>query len=92
MVRAFVPWPVAFTYFGEKESPHLLKIWSAAEEPAMSGAPGTVLHTGRDGLVVACGEGALRILTLQREGGKRLSAQEFAAGHQIKNLFHLPPS
>jgi methionyl-tRNA formyltransferase len=92
MVRAFVPWPVAFTYFRDKDATHMLRIWAAAEEPMMSGAPGTVLQAGRDGFVVACGQGALRILTLQREGGKRLSAQEFAAGHQIKNLFHLPPS
>ena len=91
MVRAFVPWPVAFTYFGEKGKPHLLKIWSAAEEPAMSGAPGTVLQAAKEGFVVACREGALRVQSLQREGGKRLSAQEFAAGHRIKNLFHLPP-
>ena len=92
MVRAFVPWPVAFSYFREREKTHVLKIWSAVEEPAMKGAPGTVLQADKNGIVVACGEGALRILSLQREGGKRLSAQEFIAGHQLKNLFHLPPS
>ena len=92
MVRAFVPWPVAFTYFEEKGKAQLLKIWAAVEEPRMSGAPGTVLEADRNGLVVACGTGALRITTLQREGGKRLSAQEFVAGHAIKKLFHLPPS
>jgi methionyl-tRNA formyltransferase len=91
-VRAFVPWPAAFTYFREKDKTQVLKIWSAAEEAAMKGAPGTVLHADKAGLVVACGEGALRILSLQREGGKRLSAQDFIAGHPIKNLFHLPPS
>jgi len=91
-VRAFVPWPVAFTHFGEKDKTQVLKVWSAAEEPAMKGAPGMVLQADKAGLVVACGEGALRILSLQREGGKRLSAQEFIAGHQLKNLFHLPPS
>ena len=87
MVRAFVPWPVAFTYFSEKDKTHLLKIWAAVEEPGMSGPPGTVLRTDKSGLVVACGTGALRILTLQREGGKRLSAQEFVAGHELKTLF-----
>lgn len=79
-VRAFVPWPCAFTYFREKEQTHLLKIWSAAEEPALSGAPGTVLQAEKGSLVVACGQGALRILTLQREGGKKLPAHEFLAG------------
>ena len=91
-VRAFVPWPVAFTHFLEKEKTQLLKIWEGAEEAAMSGEPGTVLTTERGSLVVACGSGALRILTLQREGGKKLSAPEFISGHAIKKLFHLPPS
>lgn len=80
MVRAFVPWPVAFTHFREKDKTHLLKIWSAAEEPALRGAPGTVLQADKTGLLVACGDGALRILTLQREGGKKLPAHEFLAG------------
>ncbi|HZO83979.1 MAG TPA: methionyl-tRNA formyltransferase [Verrucomicrobiae bacterium] len=91
-VRAFVPWPVAFTYFREKDKTQVLKVWSAVEEPVLKGAPGAVLQADKAGVVVACGEGALRILSLQREGGKRLSAQEFIAGHQLKNLFHLPPS
>ena len=86
MVRAFVPWPVAFTYFSEKDKTHLLKIWAAVEEPGMSGAPGTILQADKNGLVVACGTGALRITGLQREGGKRLSAHEFVAGHQVSNL------
>ena len=92
MVRAFVPWPVAFTYLPEKDKTHLLKIWSAVEEPGMNGAPGTVLRADKSGLVVACGEDALRILTLQREGGKKLSAPDFVTGHEIKKLFHLPAS
>ena len=91
-VRAFVPWPVAFTYFEEKGKPHLLKIWAATEEPALKGEPGTVLQADKSGLVIACGTGALRITMMQREGGKKLSAQEFVAGHSIKNLFPLPPS
>jgi methionyl-tRNA formyltransferase len=33
---------------------------------------------------VACGEHALRILELQLEGGKRLAAQQFLAGHELK--------
>jgi methionyl-tRNA formyltransferase len=34
--------------------------------------------------VVGCGVNALRILVLQREGGRRMSAQEFLAGHQLQ--------
>jgi methionyl-tRNA formyltransferase len=47
-------------------------------------APGKILSANRDGIVVACGTGALRLLELQREGGKRLSAQQFLAGHPLR--------
>ena len=82
-LRAFTPWPGAFTLLpngGGK--PLLLKIWKA-EVVARSGAPGTVLAADKTGLVVGCGEGALRILKLQREGGKRLTAEQFLAGHPL---------
>ena len=41
------------------------------------GQPGQVLQADADGLVVACGEQALRLLTLQKPGGKRVTAREF---------------
>ena len=56
-----------------------LKIWRARVVDG-SGAPGTVLRAERE-LVVGCGEGALRIVELQRAGGKRLAAAEFLRGH-----------
>jgi len=80
-VRAFTPWPVAFTHFGNP--PALLKIWQA-EPVDHSGKPGEVLHADKSGIVVACGQGALKITTLQREGGKRLAAQEFLTGCPLK--------
>jgi methionyl-tRNA formyltransferase len=48
-----------------------------------TGAPGEVLRADKAGVVVACGSDALRILGLQREGGRRMSAQEFLAGHLL---------
>ena len=47
---------------------------------AASGEPGTVLAADRNGILVACGEGALRLLELQKAGGKRLAAAQFLAG------------
>lgn len=82
-VRAMVPWPGAFTHLPGESGLCLLKIWEA-ETAAQSGAPGRVLSAGPDGIVVACGAGALRIRSLQREGGKRLSAREFLAGHALR--------
>lgn len=81
-VRGLVPWPGAFTFLPGQPQPHLLKIWQA--EPAQSaGLPGEVLQANKTGILVGCGRDALRILVLQREGGRRLTAQEFLAGHPL---------
>jgi methionyl-tRNA formyltransferase len=61
----------------------LLKIWKA-EVLAKSGGAGEVLSVEKSGLVIGCGQGALRILELQREGGKRLAAEQFLAGFSLK--------
>ena len=82
-VRALVPWPVAFTHLTAQPEPNLLKIWKARVADA-EGPPGKVLHADKAGVVVGCGVGALQILELQREGGKRLNAQQFLAGHPLK--------
>lgn len=72
-VRAFDPWPGAYTYRGQT----LLKLWrvEVVEQPA--GNIGEI--TGRG--VVATGQGGLRIVELQPAGGKRMSFEAFARGH-----------
>ena len=82
-VRAFTPWPGAFTFLPGQPQPQMLKIWQA-EPITQSGAAGTVLSADKNGIVVGCSEGALKILNLQREGSRRMSAQEFLAGHLLK--------
>ena len=47
------------------------------------GAPGTVLEAGKNGLLVACGEGALRIRELQPDGGKRMGSADYLRGHPV---------
>jgi methionyl-tRNA formyltransferase len=81
--RAFVPWPGAFTYLPAKDKRLLLKIWAAAEESDLSGEPGTVLRADKGGIAIACGTGALRVTTLQAEGGRKLPAAEFLSGHAL---------
>ena len=81
-VRALVPWPGAFTHLAGQPQPHLLKIWEA--EPVLqSGDPGHVLQADKTGIVIGCGSDALRILTVQREGGRRMSTADFLAGHPL---------
>ncbi len=82
-VRGLVPWPGAVSFLPEPPKPQVLKIWRA-EVVEQSGARGEVLQADKTGIVISCGEGALRILELQREGGRRLPAQQFLAGHALK--------
>lgn len=82
-VRGLTPWPGTFTWQKAVPRPRLLKIWEVAPMEAPAGMPGEVLQADKQGLVVACGQGALRILNLQREGGRRLPAAEFLIGYPL---------
>lgn len=102
-LRAFTPWPGAFTFLlgvspshspdtrrtsppegGTPSAPprSLLKVWKA-EVAHQSGPPGEILLADKNGIVVGCGRNALRILELQREGGKRLTTAQFLAGFPL---------
>ena len=75
-VRAFDPVPGASTSL--RGAP--VKIWRASLEHGVTGGVGEVKSADPGGIVVASGAGALRILELQRAGGKRVSAAAFLAG------------
>lgn len=83
-IRGLTPWPGAFTFLAPEHKLRLLKIWQTELLTGISGQPGTVLQADKTGIVVACGEGALRLTSLQREGGRRLTAAEFSAGQAVK--------
>jgi len=83
-VRAFTPWPGAFTFQMTGASKRLLKIWQAEPIESSSAESGTVIAADKTGIVVACGRNSLRLLSLQREGGRRLSVQEFLAGNPVQ--------
>jgi methionyl-tRNA formyltransferase len=90
MVRAFNPWPSAFTTVGGK----LLKIHRAhAVAAAPAAMPGTVTATG-DGIAVSTGDGMLVLDDVQLEGRKRMGAAEFARGGGVKvgNVLGCPPA
>jgi methionyl-tRNA formyltransferase len=75
-VRAFDPWPIAEADI----SGETVRIWQAVSLPS-DAAPGAVIGSivaaGRDGIDVACGTGVLRILQLQRAGGRRITATDY---------------
>jgi methionyl-tRNA formyltransferase len=78
MIRAFNPFPSAQTTLGGEA----LKIWRA-EPVAGSGQAGEIIQADRHGLIVATGEGALRLVEVQKAGGKRMDAAALLAGGTI---------
>jgi methionyl-tRNA formyltransferase len=82
-VRGLTPWPGCFTFLQRQPTPVLLKISRAEVVAVSNGQPGEVLDANRDGILVRAGSNALRLLEVQREGGKRLDAAPFLSGFPI---------
>jgi len=82
-VRGLVPWPGAFTFLPDTPKPQLLKIWKA-EISDLTAAPGEVVQADKAGVVIGCGTGSLRVLVVQCEGSRKMTAKEFLAGHRVE--------
>ena len=78
-VRGLHPWPVATMQLQDK----LFKV-HATKVVDGSGKPGQILGLTKTGLVIACGEGAVEIRSLQAEGGKRMAAPDYFRGHPLE--------
>lgn len=81
LVRAMNPWPSAFTKWNNKN----LKIWNASvcgEESSY--LPGQIAKMSKEGICVQTGEGLLCIRELQLEGKKRMEADAFLRGNEIR--------
>lgn len=82
-VRGLQPWPNAYTSFRSQR----LIIWKATPEwiEQLVFTPGQIIEARSDRLIIACGDGtALRVLELQTEGGRRLTARDFLNGTHVK--------
>lgn len=77
-IRAFNPVPGAWTLLNGEP----LKIWRTTPDSS-KGKPGEVLAASAEGLVVGCGEGAIKIMELQRAGARRMDAATFLSGLKI---------
>ncbi len=88
-IRAFDPFPGAATLAqGE-----VIKLWAGAVADMADMAdislpaevqPGQIIHIDEQGVLVACGQGAMRLTVLQRAGGKRLAAADFLRGFALQ--------
>ncbi|MBQ9308034.1 MAG: methionyl-tRNA formyltransferase, partial [Clostridia bacterium] len=78
-IHGLNPWPACTVPF---EGGRLKLLRAQAVEG--EGKPGTVLISdSREGLVIACGEGAVRILEMQASGGRAMAAKDYLRGHAI---------
>ena len=78
-VRGLHPWPVATMELQGK--------WFKVHQTVIvngKGKPGEILALTKTGLVIACGEGAVEIRSLQAEGGKRMNAPDYFRGHPLE--------
>ena len=78
-VRGLHPWPVATAQIQGT----LFKI-HATRVVEGTGAPGQILELTKTGLRIACAQGAVEILQLQAEGGKRMAAPDYFRGHPLQ--------
>jgi methionyl-tRNA formyltransferase len=84
-IRAMNPWPCASTLLpGNQGLPQKLKIFSAIAHRKDSGVPGEVLASGRHGILVAAGSGAVLLREVQLEGKRRMTARDFQLGNPIR--------
>ena len=78
-VRGLHPWPVATMELGSKKfKVHETRVVEG------TGTPGQVLGLTKTGRIVACGQGAVEIRSLQAEGGKRMAAPDYFRGHPLE--------
>jgi methionyl-tRNA formyltransferase len=86
LIRGLHPWPHAYTFL---KGQRLILLTAsvagpiAAESSGQPFAPGTIVGAAGDDLRVACGDGVVRILTLQAEGTRPMAVREFLAGHRL---------
>lgn len=81
LIRAFDPWPGAFTSYKGK----LLKIWEADVSAAENSAPpGTVLAVSEQGIEIAAGKGTLVARMIQLPGKKRVAVADYLKGNSIE--------
>lgn len=81
MIRAYQPWPVAYTLIDNQA----LKIYSALLLDGLHKADkGTIVGISPQGIEVVCGNGILCITEVQLQGRNRMKASDFARGYRLK--------
>ncbi len=79
LIRGMDSWPMAYTYYkGRRFVPY------ECEKTDAKGAAGEVVEVDREGLTVACREGAIKIKAVKFDGKKRMSVKDYLVGNKIE--------
>ena len=79
-IRAFTPWPICQTSHNGTR----IRVWQASATSNKSELPsGTIITINDHSAEIACGQGTLKLRTLQRDGSKQLGIQEFCNGYPL---------
>ncbi|MGH8729450.1 MAG: methionyl-tRNA formyltransferase [Burkholderiales bacterium] len=78
-IRAFNPAPGAFGRINGEP----VKLWMATARDEVTGSPGEIMSASREGIIVACAAGGIMVTEIQRPGGRRQTAAEFARGSRL---------
>jgi methionyl-tRNA formyltransferase len=80
-IRAFNPWPVCWCEIDGTR----IRVWSAGAVSGTSTAtPGTVVAAGPEGIDIASSDGLVRLLEVQRAGGKRMPVAQYLNAHRVR--------
>lgn len=82
LIRGMNPWPIAYTHYKDE----VVKVWKAQPVHGSTRVqiPGTICEVGKEGIVVAAGSGCIRIVELQFSSSKRMTVEQYLAGHAIE--------
>ena len=89
LIRAFSPQPGAWCKIDFGNAEKRMKILRTEILEEATGAPGQVLELSKNTLIVACGQGALKLLEVQVEGKRLMQIKEFLQGVQTTQLFRI---
>ena len=82
LVRGLNPWPTAYTFYKGQR----LKLWwlEVVKTETQANSAGEIIQANRQGLLVQCGTGVVKIIDLQPAGKQKMNYQDFLNGHQLK--------
>ena len=79
LIRGMDSWPMAYTYYmGKRFVPY------GCEKASAKGVPGEIVEVNKEGFIVACSEGAIKIKEVKFDGKKRMSVKDYLVGNKIE--------